>query len=105
MAEYLLILAGLIGLTVAVNEGLKKLSDATGSGPFKCRKCGAVMQELSFSWAVRLPFEVWATVARYNLKPQSVRRFLCPAKHTITWYLPQFGNQGCDVQVTKTLTR
>ncbi len=105
MAEYALVLAGLIELTVLVSELLKKLSGANRPGKFVCRACGRQMQELPFNWATRLPFEVWATVARYNLKPQSVRRFICPQKHTISWYLPKFGERECEVLVSKSLTK
>lgn len=103
MAEYLLTLAGLIGLTVAVNILLTSLTHRHSDKLVRCRECGAQMEEVAYSWAYQLPFEIWAVVAKNNLKPQSVRRFRCAQKHTMTWYLPQFGDRACDVWVTKSL--
>lgn len=107
MAEYLWIMAGLIGLTVGVNEMLKALSGGHrhGDGLVRCRECGVLMNEVSYSWAYQLPFEMWAVVAKYNFKPQSARRFLCVQKHTMTWYLPPFGDRGCEMWVTKSLRK
>lgn len=103
MAVELFSLAGLIVLTVVVTELLNTVFRIKRSGLFKCRTCGEWMEELPYSWAYQPPFEVWVVLSRYNLKPQSVRRFLCPNKHTISWYLPCFGERECEVLVTKSL--
>lgn len=105
MAGYLFGLVGLIVLTVVVNEILKTASHTNRKGMYKCRVCGEWMEELPFSWHYQLPFEVWATVAKHNLKPQSVKRYWCPQKCTMIWHLPTFGDRNCDVLVTKSLQK
>jgi len=105
MADYLFILVGLIGLTVVVNELLKRAAQAQHPGQFKCRVCGQWMEELPFRWHYQLPFEVWATVAKNNFRPESVKRYWCPGKHTMIWYLPKFGDRNCEVLVTKSLQK
>ena len=94
-------LAGLILFTILVNEILKKASHPGKAKGIYCRTCGHLMEQVPIHWSYRLPFEVWAVVARYNLPPNTVKRFLCPEKHTQAWYVPSSGERSCDVLVTK----
>lgn len=99
------LLAGLIVLTVVVTEFLKTLSKPKNRGTLRCRVCGELMEEVPYNWAYRLPFEMWATVSKYNLPPQSVRRFGCPQKHSFAWFLPKAGERECEVLVTKIFSK
>jgi hypothetical protein len=81
---------------------LKRASQHGHGGKFiYCRVCGRSMDQAPVHWAYRLPFEVWAVVARYNLKPDVVRRYLCPDRHSQAWFVPSSGERPCDVLVTK----
>jgi hypothetical protein len=94
-------LVGLILYAIVLKEIMKK---ATYSGRAKGvyrRTCGHLMEQVPIHWSYHMPFEVWAVVARYNLPPNTVRRFLCPDKHTQVWYVPSLGERSCDVLVTK----
>lgn len=106
MVPLLMSLVCLVLFTVLVNEVLKKASRLGGTGKgFYCQVCGRSMEQAPIHWSYRLPFEMWAVVAKYDLRPNAVRRYLCPDKHTQAWFLPRFGDRCCDVLVTKDYLR
>jgi hypothetical protein len=94
-------LVGLILFTILVNEMMKKANQPGKAQGFYCRVCGRLMEQVPTHWSYRFPFEVWVVVAKYNLPPNTVKRFLCPEKHTQAWYIPRSGERSCDVLVTK----
>jgi hypothetical protein len=96
-----LYLAALILLGLGLLVLLKHYSPAKSG--FTCRVCGKTMLQTRISWAYPLPFEIWAVVARYQLETAILSRYVCPDKHTQTWYIPGFGDRRCEVVVTKTL--
>ena len=94
-------LVGLILIAFLLNEIMKKARQPGKTKGFYCRVCGRLMEQVPIHWSYRLPFEVWAVVARYNLPPNTVKRYLCPEKHTQAWYVPSLGDRSCDILVTK----
>jgi hypothetical protein len=69
----------------------------------RCRVCGRSMRQVHAHWAYHYPFAIWIVTSRYNLRPDTVKRYLCPERHTQAWYVPNLGDQKCDVLVTKDL--
>ena len=98
-------LVGLILWAFLLNEMMKKASQPGKAGCFFCRVCGQQMEQVAIHWSYRLPFEVWAVVAKYNLSLNTVKRYLCPGKHTKAWYVPSSGERNRDVLVTKNLKK
>jgi hypothetical protein len=94
-------LAGLILFTIFLNEFMKKASHSGRGFGIYCRTCGHSMEQVPIHWAYHFPNEIWMVVARYNLLPNAVKRFLCPYRHTQAWYIPRSGERSCDVLVTK----
>lgn len=100
---YLAFLALLLSFAIVLNEIMKKASQHQEGKSICCRVCGRSMGQVPIHWSYQLPFEIWAVVAKYNLSPNTVKRFLCPEKHTQAWYVPTLGDRRCDVLVTKDL--
>ena len=94
-------LVGLILLAFVLNEIMKKASQPGKADGIYCRVCGRLMEQVAIHWSYRLPFEVWSVVAKYNLPLQTVKRYLCPEKHTQAWYVPSSGDRSRDILVTK----
>jgi hypothetical protein len=99
----LISLVGLILFTIFMNEILKKASRlvVAGGRSIYCKVCGRSMMQTPINWSYRLPFEMWAVVAKYDLKLNAVSRYVCPDKHTQAWFLPSGGDRCCDVLVSK----
>ena len=91
----------MILFAIAMNE-IMKLANRSGQGKdIRCRVCGRSMEQVHTHWSYHFPFEIWIVTSRYNLSPNTVKRYLCPEKHTQAWYVPNSGDRKCDVLVTK----
>lgn len=102
MVPVLFGVVALIWFAVVLNEIMKHANRPEyDSRNVRCRVCGVAMNKVSSHWAYRLPFEVWAVVAKYNLKSDVVHRYLCPDKHSQAWFIPRDGQRNADVLVMK----
>ena len=102
MVPVFFVVMALSWFAVALNEIMKHASRPEyDSRTIRCRVCGAAMNKVSLHWAYHLPFEVWAVVAKYNLKSDVVSRYLCPHKHSQAWFIPRDGQRNADVLVMK----
>jgi hypothetical protein len=90
-------------LAIGLNEFTKWANRPRYGKDIRCRVCGRSMMQVHSHWAYRHPFAIWVVTSRYNLAPDTVKRYLCPERHTQAWYVPNLGDQKCDVLVTKDL--
>jgi hypothetical protein len=91
----------LILFAIVMNEILTSTSRYRVGRRIHCRVCGRSMEQVHTHWSYQFPFEIWVVTSRYNLAPSTVKRYLCPEKHTQAWYIPNLGDRKCDVLVTK----
>ena len=91
----------LILFAIVMNE-IMKLANRPGLGKrIHCPVCGRSMGQVYSHWSYHFPFAIWVVTSRYNLPRDTVKRYLCPEKHTQAWYIPNLGDLECDVLVTK----
>ena len=86
---------------IVVNELLKLASQTRNDTQFHCRKCGRRMEQVQTHWSYQFPFEIWVVTNKRNLPHNTVKRYMCPERHTQAWYVPVLGDWKCDVLVTK----
>jgi len=100
--EFSLVALALFLTAFLVNVLLKWAGQSTRWGRhIRCRVCDAPMERAQLHWSYQLPYMVGMVVSRHNLRPNEVKRYLCPMRHTQAWQVYCPGDRHCEVLVIK----